>query len=85
MDHVFGRCVAYVAVQVSLNDPPYKPGTMIIQIYKAYFSLSAIEHWSSSPQEGYFNLVDFFNRCVNLFESDPTDPWVVETLDCLTS
>ncbi|KAF8171892.1 hypothetical protein BJ912DRAFT_1065937 [Pholiota molesta] len=66
MDHVFGRCVAYVAVQ-------------------AYFSLSAIEHWSSSPQEGYFNLVDFFNRCVNLFESDPTDPWVVETLDCLTS
>ncbi|KAF8197841.1 hypothetical protein BJ912DRAFT_952284 [Pholiota molesta] len=51
---------------------------------QAYFALSAIEQWSSSPQEGFFNLDDFYTRCVKLFETDPDDDWVVETLDALT-
>ncbi|KAF9473391.1 hypothetical protein BDN70DRAFT_937463 [Pholiota conissans] len=50
----------------------------------AYFSLSSIEQWSSSPQDGYFDLDDFYDRCVDLFERDPTDPWVEETLNFLT-
>ncbi|KAF9471149.1 hypothetical protein BDN70DRAFT_901573 [Pholiota conissans] len=66
MNRVFGRCIAYAAVQV-------------------YFALSSIEQWSPSPQEGYFKLDDFFDRCVALFEKDPEDPWVVHTLDCFTN
>ncbi|KAF9470714.1 hypothetical protein BDN70DRAFT_939488, partial [Pholiota conissans] len=65
MDRVFGRCVAYTAVQV-------------------YFALSSIEQWSSSAQDGHFKLDDFFSRCVGLFERDPKDPWVLDTLAHLT-
>ena len=90
MDHVFGRCVAYVAVQVS-NKFSYSSllsrtcqWLNTSQIDKAYFSLSSIEQWSTSLQDGYFSLDDFFDRCVDLFESDPDDPWVAETLAALT-
>ncbi|KAF8172469.1 hypothetical protein BJ912DRAFT_1080626 [Pholiota molesta] len=65
MEHVTGRCIAYVALQ-------------------AYFSLSAIEQWSSSAQEGFFDLEDFYIRCLKVFETDPEDEWVVDTLDYLT-
>ncbi|KAF9472520.1 hypothetical protein BDN70DRAFT_900483 [Pholiota conissans] len=53
-------------------------------VVQAYFSLSSIEQWSSSPQNSYFDLDDFFDRCVGLFEKDPTDPWIEQTLDYLT-
>jgi hypothetical protein len=84
MERVTGRCIAYVAVQVSnhCNISMIHPWYLIN--YKAYFALSAIEQWSSSPQEGFFNLDDFYTRCVKLFETDPDDDWVVETLDALT-
>lgn len=59
-------------------------GSNVEIIYKAYFSLSAIEQWSSSPKEGFFDLEAFHTRCVELFETDPDDEWVVETLDYLT-
>lgn len=55
-----------------------------VYIYKAYFALSSIVMWTSSPQEGSFDLRDFFNRCVDLFEEDPMDPWVIDTLAFLT-
>jgi hypothetical protein len=40
--------------------------------------LSSTEQWSILDDD--FNAETFFNNIVDLFERDPDDPWVVDTL-----
>jgi hypothetical protein len=41
--------------------------------------LNSTEHWTAL--DGNFNLEVFYNLIVDLFEQDPNDPWVVDTLE----
>jgi hypothetical protein len=43
------------------------------------FALSSVESWSS--EDGEFDYEAFFNNIVDLFETDNTHPWVLETLE----
>jgi hypothetical protein len=40
--------------------------------------LGSTEQWLT--MDGDFNLQTFYNLIVELFEREPDDPWVVETL-----
>jgi hypothetical protein len=46
--------------------------------------MCSVESWSSNLRDGYFNLISFYNKIVQLFEDIPNDEWVVETLDYIT-
>jgi hypothetical protein len=45
---------------------------------KARFALCATEQWSRF--DSHFDNEAFFNNIVDLFETDPSDPWVTDTL-----
>ncbi|KAG6896814.1 hypothetical protein C0992_005914 [Termitomyces sp. T32_za158] len=45
---------------------------------QARFAISSSEKWCI--KDGKFNLAHFFNNIVALFENDPKNPWVLETL-----
>ncbi|KAG6835577.1 hypothetical protein H0H93_016837 [Arthromyces matolae] len=45
----------------------------------ARFALSSCEEWCI--EDGNFNLWRFFENIVAIFEDDPDDPWVVDTLE----
>lgn len=38
-----------------------------------------MNQWGST--DNLFNLHEFYNTIVAMFEKDPDDPWVVETLE----
>ena len=46
---------------------------------KAYIALSSMSQWGSS--DNIFNLQEFYNAIVALFETAPEHPWVVDTLE----
>ena len=46
---------------------------------QAYIVLSSISQWGS--YDGVFDLEALYGTIVTMFESDPDDPWVVETLE----
>lgn len=49
---------------------------MLIQ---AYIALSLMSQWGSS--DNLFNLEQFYDNIVVMFEKDPEHPWVIKTLD----
>jgi hypothetical protein len=73
-----GRHIAYAAVQVfRLLSLIYCLLTPLAD-NKAIFLLGTSETWSADD-EG-FNLSEFFNLVVELFEEYPSSEWVVSTL-----
>jgi len=48
-------------------------------IIQAYIALSSMSQWGS--YDDLFNLQDFYTTIVMMFEQDPNDPWVIETLE----
>jgi hypothetical protein len=45
---------------------------------QAWFALSTMETWSQ--QDGQFDMKLFYEGIVMALETDPEDPWVVETM-----
>jgi hypothetical protein len=45
---------------------------------KTYIALSSMSQWASYDK--VFNLEEFYDSIVMTFETDPEDPWVIDTL-----
>jgi hypothetical protein len=46
---------------------------------QVYIALSSMSQWGS--YDGVFDLKAFYSTIVTMFESDPDDLWVIETLE----
>ena len=47
-------------------------------LFKARFTLSTMEEWGEV--DGNFNQKRFFESIIGVFEEDPEDEWVIDTL-----
>jgi hypothetical protein len=76
LTEVTGRTIAYASVQVRRLQ---LSSHFLIHYYQAYVALSSMSLWGSS--DNLFNLQLFYDVIVEMFERDPQDPWVVDTLE----
>jgi hypothetical protein len=76
LTEVTGRTIAYAGVQVR----HFRFSNHFLIIYhQAYIALSSMSQWGSS--DNLFNLQLFYDAIVEMFERDPSDSWVVDTLE----
>ena len=76
LTEVTGRTIAYASVQVR----HFRFSNRFLIIYhQAYIALSSMAQWGSS--DNLFNVQLFYDAIVEMFERDPNDPWVVDTLE----
>jgi hypothetical protein len=76
LTEVTGRTIAYASVQVCLLRLAHH---FLINYHQAYVALSSMSQWGSS--DNLFNLQLFYDAVVEMFERNPKDPWVVDTLE----
>ena len=78
LTEVTGRTIAYASVQVSDFQVSFYSIFANLNL-KTYIALSSMSQWAS--YDNVFNLEEFYNSIVMTFETDPKDPWVVDTLE----
>lgn len=76
LTEVTGRTIAYASVQVCRLR---LANHFLINYHEAYVALSSMSQWGSS--DNLFNLQLFYDAVVEMFERNPKDPWVVDTLE----
>ena len=75
LTQVTGRTIAYASVQVR----HLFSHRFLINYHQAYITLSSMSQWGSS--DNLFNIQLFYDAIVEMFERDPKDSWVVDTLE----
>ena len=75
LTEVTGRTIAYASVQVRCLRVSKH---FLINYHQAYIALSSMSQWGSC--DNLFNLRMFYDAIVEMFERDPKDPWIVDTL-----
>jgi hypothetical protein len=75
LTEVTGRTIAYASVQVCHLQ---LSSHFLFNYFQAYIALSSMSQWGSS--DNLFNLQLFYDAIVEMFERDPNDSWVIETL-----
>ena len=75
LTQVTRRTIAYASVQVRY---PRFSHCFLINYHQAYVALSSMSQWGSS--DNLFNIQLFYDTIVEMFERDPKDSWVVDTL-----
>ncbi len=75
LTQVTRRTIAYASVQVRQLFS-YR---FLINYHQAYIALSSMSQWGSS--DNLFNIQLFYDTIVEMFERDPKDSWVVDTLE----
>ena len=75
LTEVTGRTITYASVQVRY----LRFSNHFLIDCQAYVALSSMSQWGSS--DNLFNLQLFYDAIVEMFERDPQDPWVVDTLE----
>jgi hypothetical protein len=76
LTQVTRRTIAYASVQVCFILFLCLYSNLLIQ---AYIALSSMSQWGLS--DNLFNLEQFYDNIVVMFEKDPEHPWVIKTLD----
>jgi hypothetical protein len=73
------RAIAYAAVQVGFASNSHTDESRIDQhFFKAYFQLSSTNLWCQEIED--LDLVDLYDRIVEMFEGNANKTWVDETL-----
>jgi hypothetical protein len=75
LEHVTARTIAYAAVQVSFN---FVSISWTDTCVKVHWFLCDKDDWRLG--DALFNKEAFFHVIVRLFETDPDDDWVKDTL-----
>lgn len=84
MKRVTGCHIAYAAVQVSLLFDTFIALASLMmfihnELFQARFALSDKDNWKDD--DDHFRYSDFYNEIINVFEDDPKDEKIIETLN----